>query len=962
MSNENGTQLPISLDINSWIQFSLASNSEVTKQIALEELSANGVSPYIIATIREMSARDKFSSCRELASWVEKLDNAKFEVKRQLKGIEASPQNLQLFLDEANAAEASIVTSFIRKAPPENILQEWRQNIANHLNASNDSTNSNSKMLQIGLTILGKFGIQEDAQLAVPFLSSPDAETFISALSLLQLRDMVLFRQNIKFGLTSKSIKIQLQAVHLLKKLDLDESVTYLEAFLRSKNSLVRQKALREIMLIPFDHVEHIFLQYIGRETEPLLLIKAGLTVASNPSPELPLKLYDILLLSNGDKRFILDLIIKQMVEAIHSSGILTVSIDNYINDLKQKLDLRRSEITIKNAIRDLQSKDTSTRHLAIERLIPFQHFPSVKEFLNKQAKQEKDKEIQLTIETEKSYAEVDPEVSVNTSLNAKDVKSIANIEDFLKATAKHQRNFFSSMRKLDKFTENKETLLKILSEGDAKGNILSALRILNLYGIKSDAKYIKPFLQHKDTAVQAGAIRAIGKVDIDNLLPLLNQFLVSKDIRIKSAALEIYVKTDKEAAIQYLASMLSATSANTRKTALSLLPLIDYPSIESLLWKLLEREPNLQLKTQVVFMIATNPTIKGIQKIYSVVHKSDGSLKSECHKMWEIAITSAHNSLGKEREELEDECKLHFQKEIEQQSKEKSDYSYISLIEKPSVKKTDKNELLKHIADNLWEFKRLYITVVVLAMPLIWKIMSVGNVVTSKSEVKRRLNKIASSNFVGRSQSSDSNSQVGNADWDGTLKSNATKILSADAYSRAISEGKLERQKFTDQIKQRRKQYFVDLYNNEKEDTLTRMMAAAQLNSSFVKGQEDFQSGNLSNAEYNLMKVINDPQANTLAKVMACQTMLQIVSQKGRQADFPKWMDRMGKLLFQIKELKGFENLKDFSKTYSSLLKVSSSINSNKADINEAFKKAGMKQDDINQRIKSLSNMRLEN
>ena len=72
-----------------------------------------------------------------------------------------------------------------------------------------------------------------------------------------------------------------MHSVHLLRTIDEPEALKYLSVLVLNQNPLVRQKALRELMLVKFEKVENLFWQYIGREDQTFLLVKAGLLATS---------------------------------------------------------------------------------------------------------------------------------------------------------------------------------------------------------------------------------------------------------------------------------------------------------------------------------------------------------------------------------------------------------------------------------------------------------------------------------------------------------------------------------------------------------------------------------------------------------------------------------------------------------------------------------------------------------
>ena len=938
--------LPDHLDLNEWIAFSLASKDEISRQIALEELVSTGVPPYLASKIKEISSEDPSTACRQIASWIERLECARNEIRPQIKSLEFTPAYVSDLAAHGELAKIFVITQLIRKSPSQKILQQWRDCVASE---------KNPRVLEAGLTILGKFGSPADVELVPMLLLAAEPEVLCAAFSLLQQQDVTAFKQQIRSGLTAKSITVQLHSVHLLRMVDCEEATKYIQAFLFHKNALVRQKALRELMLIDFNKVESLFLQYLGREIQPLLLVKAGFVGAFNPAIDFPLKIYNIMSLANGFKKHILQLILRQSIESIQAAGILRQTAEEYMLELRQKITQRRSEQIIRCAVADLASSDANMRVSAVERLIPYAEHASIRTILQKYLTAEADNDVRALLESilleDKSKL-----TTVAGSIGAPD--------DFMALSFKEQRSLLSALDTDEKYQANRQIILKLLERAVKKNLLLEILKLISRFGSRIDSRSVVGFIEDKDSSVAAQAIKTIGKIDIDVILPNLNRFLADEDPRIKSAVLEVYLIADKEGAVQYLSSMLRSATVSMRRIGLSLLPQVDYPSVEPLLWRMLDCEASAELRLQAAYMVAANPTRDGLFRLFAFTHEKSGELKPGCDELWRVCMISAETVLAKLPEEIEEECWVAYKAENEKIPEDRASYAY-----NPSTDEDDEivnsppalpeDTPVEKFFLHLFEFKWHYICGIVLMIPILWYTLQKTPVQTTKRDSKKetagQVSFISSENSV-----SDIKTQVDTSDWQGTLKTGARELLAGRAYSQAISSGEKECEDLKDNYEKDYLQYMNDLANNPRVSEDTRMLAAANLNPAFFRASLAWAAENYSEAEMYYEQAANDPHLNTVGRCSAMQRLMEIAESKKDKASWIKWQ---GLFLKEMKTMPGNDVIKgfdDFAGTFGKMLELSQSLagGTNADAIVESLKSAGETDESARESVEALRGM----
>ena len=950
MNDLNG--LPKNLDLNDWIENCLHSDDELLRQTALEELSVIGIPPYLQQRIREIEGTDSSETCKSLAKWVSSIDRAKSELRPRLRKLDLNPESLKILLDNSEPAMAIALMQSLRKSPSEETLELWRNRLLEE---------KNTKLIQVGLTLLAKFGKKEDANLAPLFLANSDVEVICAAMSLLQQQDTDKFIGNIKHGLVSKSFKVQLHAVHLLKNINATEAIKYIVAFLKSKNPIIRQKSLRELMLMPFDSVANLFLQFLSIETNSLLLVKAGFVIAFNPKPDFPLKIFDIYFLANGVKKHILQLILKQNVEAVHSAGILDIPVEEYMSQLKSKLNSRRSEMIIQLALKDLDSNNSDIRLAAVERLTNFIEREDIRAALQARLDIELDAEIRQTIErlisVSKEEAVEDSEVSLKKEW-------IYEAAEFLSMKPKAQKAYIRSITDPDDFRENRLMLHEVIKEKLNRGVLLFLLKKISELGTRLEVKVLKKLLDVADPAIVAATIRAIAKCEMDQILPVLNQLLIHDDPRVKTAALEVYVMADKEGAVQYLESMLNSTNVSTRRLGLAFLPQLDYSSAESLLWNLLKYEANGDLRMQAFYMIAANPTEDGIISLYQHVHNKDGVLKEPYNEIWDAALLSVKSVFGKDREELEQLC-IEGLARREKEAEAGEEYSYDNLVgqDKPKMLASDKvpETLIEQIQANIIEFKSFYIAGSIPLAILLLSMFIGGEGQISNSEYRKRVNRASKTKFLSTKPDAGPNTQVGGSDWQGTLKSGARKILGGTAYINALKTSVKECEEIRKRYEQDTREYYLKLANDSKVAPETRQIAEARLNPSFAKGTSAWESENFTEAELYFEKAVKDPSLNGVGKCFAFQKLAEIAEKQGNKT---KWIQRMDQFFKELKNMPGYENVEafsDFAGIYGKMKLVGGEAANNPAvrqAVLDNLKQKGYSDQEANKSLDALKNM----
>ncbi len=959
MDNKTNIQnLPQTLDLNLWLMLSLASTNELNRQIALEEMLTNGYTSDFDNILKELAEKDPSLSCRNQASWLIKTKEAKKELKTLIRQLDVNPEYIAQQIQKGNFAHISQCCQLLKKSPSEDTLNKWRQVIQN----------SNApRLIEAGLNILGKFGNQTDTPLVINHLKSQDSQVVCSALSFLAQKDQATFKKCIRFGLTNKAANILLHSVHLLRTADEAETIKYLSNLILNKNALVRQKALRELMLIDFVKVQDLFWQYIGREDQAFLLVKAGYLVTFNPNPHYPFKIYDILSISAGLKKHIMQLILKQSLETTQAAGVLKdKNINTLIAEIQQYINNKKTEQLIRVSAANLKASESNIRLSAIDVLSQYISHPQIRALLENQLKIETDTDVKTALialfedNTEVASANTNgnnndsqqkPEATVEVAQEQKAESKDSPIvfppaNDFVKLPIKEQRALLNQIDCIEKYPIAKKTLVDSVDFANLKkATLLEVLKKIGAYGNSADAKAIYHMTKSKDNSVVAQTVKTVGTIDLDLILPELNIFLAHDDPRIKSAAFEVYILADKPAAVQYVATMLKQTNIPIKRIGISLLPLLDYPSVEPLLWWLLSHDDNVEIQDQAGYMVAANPTQEGISRLYEFTHDNNGEMKEGFSEMWSAGLTSAESVFGKPAKAIEEDCWNNMLNDKNAEDAEKSDYKFKSVVgeneeiaaelEEHSV--TPDGNFLEKILLLVFTYKKQCI-----AGACILALIAYLTYEPDEQIQHSRNKEVASEvNFVPR-EASDKTTQVGGDDWQGAIRSGAREILNSKQYASLMQSAAQEQQDFREEAEKKQKEYFRELANDPTADQEDRDWAAANLNDDYADGKKAFSANNFKDAEYLLERAANSASLNTYGKLDAMQSLMEIYATRNDKQSWEKWLGRLLKELKTVPEFSKIEVFDHMDQTLGQIESISDSLKKNpqaQAEMKEAMK-----------------------
>jgi hypothetical protein len=631
--------LPKSLDSHDWLEQALTDPRETGRLLGLEEILATSLPSALHPMIVGLAETDPAELCRGAAQRILRIEAGRRQLPPDLAAIELTPNMVGVIIENADPAIKAFLLKHPRKSQAPELLQLWRECL---------SLNSSPALVEFGLLLLARYGIESDGEYALPHLTSDAPDIGRAAIDLLASVNPGLFQQHAHTAFLSEHLEVCFRALRRLAPLDPGEAMNYLRYYLSDGNPLIRQKALREGLLLPFEQTETLWLHTLGIETWPLLLVTAGLQIACNPRPDLPEKLYEIASVSTGIKKHILHVTIQQVFTSIHQAGILTQPIQEYLDALKERLRRKKTDRILQAALAGLQHAEPLVRQAAIEDLAPYSGLEQVQKVLSTRLTTETDPEIRTMIAALIGTNEPETPLRFHQGLS---------VEQFLKHPVRDQVRVIQDIRTPETFRDARALLQALLTAGAARQVVLRSIGKIGEFGSPGDAAAIQSFLKDSATALVTAALRALGRLTPDDLSLEISRLLQHDDPLVKFAALEIYLTLDKTAALQQFSGLLRHERPAIRQLALTHLSLIDFSSSGPHLMEFYQRESLPDLKFQAGCMLMSNPSETGIFILYNSTHNDKNETVPDQRDFWEMAVAAAVPLLFPTPEGLREFC-----------------------------------------------------------------------------------------------------------------------------------------------------------------------------------------------------------------------------------------------------------------------------------------------------------------
>ena len=485
---------PKSFDLIEWLTFGLGLEDEEIRLFCLYEIQRDKILSDVLPLVEKVRDGDPSEKCRETAAEII-FQHESWKSGIKLSGShELTPQGIKSLLEGATLDFTQGIINSMKQPLSEELLELWRAQLVGE---------SSPVMQALGLSLLARFGKPSDATFALPLLDSPKRSVVKAAIDLLHEQNPELFQSQSDTIFSISDLDIRIHGLRKLGTFNEAGAFLHLKELLFSDDPFIRQRALPEIILLPFEITQNVLIQYLGKEEHPILLAIAGVVFCLNPHPTIPEKIYEIFLRSGDIKAHILQLILNTLLASIRAIGILKEPDDVYLGNLKSLFRKKQIAFRINSALADISGEDSDVRREAVQELRSHFSFPNVREALENRFSIETDPGVKDLLriaigkpEEKISFQKLEREILGNT---------------FSKLPAKAQKELLSSVSNEQEFDRIKHPLVNLPIIKMERSFICELFWVFEKFGKLADSSLLIPFLKAQDPVILSGAIKALG-------------------------------------------------------------------------------------------------------------------------------------------------------------------------------------------------------------------------------------------------------------------------------------------------------------------------------------------------------------------------------------------------------------------------------------------------------------------
>jgi HEAT repeat protein len=268
-------------------------------------------------------------------------------------------------------------------------------------------------LLPFVLAFVRRAGSPADGPTVEAFCHHDDPRIVLAAIEALEALNPEDLKPLLPFFLVHAHRAIRLRAIRLLDKWDRPEALAHLAATLAAEDPAERAAALDQALLLPFPAVKPLLLRFLGLESDPALVAKAGRLFQINPDPEVPVHLAELLATSGPERRRQLSGILSGVLTALAAAGLVPDSPAEQLERLTVTVKARRQARDLEHC-RAALTASTPEARLAGVRLaaaLAEEGLPGLLELIRAQAAGEEDPAVAAALRTLLAHLQSSPTV-----------------------------------------------------------------------------------------------------------------------------------------------------------------------------------------------------------------------------------------------------------------------------------------------------------------------------------------------------------------------------------------------------------------------------------------------------------------------------------------------------------------------------------------------------------------------
>ena len=481
-----------------------------------------------------------------------------------------------------------------------------------------------------------KHGNISDSPVLQDLTRHQDANVITAALTALERLDPGNLQGIIIPLLDSPQNEVKAQAIQAFYRWNRAEALKHLLKLLYSTNEQEVILALHHAAYFPYPEIEPYLIRLLTQTTSPSILMRITQIFKTNANPELPFRIFWVNRSLSGQHQSLVKGIILGVVRALADSNQISVSVQDYLNDLKNRVkqeELRLLKVTCKVSNEEAE-----------EAILP---------------------------EIEERASEPEPEpAAANDTASAASLPSPAAPAapkppppppmkspevDFERydSLAEQEKVQLLARANANFFKENRPRLNSLFN--DAQGRELAALiNLFGKFGTYDDAAKIKGFVKSDNPDIVCACIKALSTLDTEYLCLYLPQFMQEKNGKVRMTATRIFVSIDRDRIRGLLTGLLASSNVKQRLLGVSMSMLVDFNIVRQPLIEALARETSVEILEKIGLVLSANPDRELLNVVYSIAQNCRSSLimdhKSVVEKLADnLAIALNHISPAEE-------------------------------------------------------------------------------------------------------------------------------------------------------------------------------------------------------------------------------------------------------------------------------------------------------------------------
>jgi len=434
-----------------------------------------------------------------------------------------------------------------------------------------------------------------------------DANVITAALTALETLDPGNLQGIIIPLLDSPQNEVKAQAIQAFYRWNRAEALKHLLKLLYSTNEQEVVLALHHAAYFPYLEIEPYLIRLLTQTTSPSILMRITQLFKTNANPELPFRIFWVNRSLAGQHQSLVKGIILGVVRALADSGQINVSVQEYLNDLKNRV--KQEELRLLKATCKVSNEE------AEEAILPeIDERPSEPE-------PERPLATEQTGETKDQPATSSPAPQRPPPIKSPEVEfdnySSLGEQEKVQLLARANANFFK---------DNKPRLNSLFN--DAQGRELAALiNLFGKFGTYDDAARIKSYVKSDNADIVCACIKALSTLDTEYLCLYLPQFMQEKNGKIRMTATRVFVSIDRDRIRGLLTGLLASSNVKQRLLGVSMSMLVDFNIVRQPLLDALVRETSVEMIEKIGLVLSANPDREMLNAVYSTAQNCRSSL-----------------------------------------------------------------------------------------------------------------------------------------------------------------------------------------------------------------------------------------------------------------------------------------------------------------------------------------------